>query len=102
MNDCPFGEEELHCGILTCPGLLRCKTEIICVSRYQVCDGVVHCPISGDNEVFCDLPQCPRDCKCHGLAITCSDMNLISVPTYHTNTLAMDLSRANVILSVTV
>ncbi len=98
-SDCPSGEDELNCRVFICPGLLRCKTDSICLATYEVCDGIIHCLKSHDDEILCDLPKCPAGCKCYGLALKCDNINL--VPSYHKTTKAMDLSSNHIILKET-
>ncbi len=95
--DCPSGEEELKCDVLICRRLLKCKTDSICLSIYEVCDGIIHCPISKDDELLCDLPECPLGCRCYGLALKCFDVNL--VPSYHSETRAIDISGDHILLT---
>ena len=70
--DCPNKEDEQDChDTLVCPGLLRCREENICVHPDEICDGILHCLMSGDDEMFCDLRQCPNTCTCRGSTAKC-------------------------------
>ena len=71
--DCPYGEDELPCANPACPGALRCRGEIRCVSPQQICDGVVNCIYSFDDEVYCE--KCPVDCTCDGYLLKCTVQN---------------------------
>ena len=42
----------------------------ICVSPTDACNGVLHCPLSGDDESICER-QCPKECSCLRGAIFC-------------------------------
>ena len=52
--------------------MLRCSKENICVHPTELCDGILHCPLSGDDEAVC-ARQCPSHCSCLGRAILCID-----------------------------
>ena len=55
VDDCPNKEDEQGCSnILDTKGLLRCKSDDIFVHRNHVCDEVVHCMNSLDDEFYCD------------------------------------------------
>ena len=64
-SDCIHGEDEEHCDMYICKGLLRCLASKICVHPAQVCDGVMHCP-NADDEDLCEANRCPSGC--HGLS----------------------------------
>ena len=70
--DCFYGEDELFCTSLTCPGLLMCRGESRCVSQSEVCDGKVDCIYSNDDEISCK--PCPIHCTCEGLVVRCSNV----------------------------
>ena len=70
-KDCPDGEDEDHCTDVTCPGLLRCRADHVCVHPLDICDGIVHCLQSRDDESLCDIRDCPDSCLCFGHAIKC-------------------------------
>ena len=52
-------------------GYLRCKFDDICVHPDQICDGVVHCPFSRDDERACHI-QCLYECDCVRDVMVCS------------------------------
>ena len=69
--DCPDGEDEETCDDVTCPGLLHCREDNLCVHPVDICDGVVHCLLSWDDEKLCNTNQCPESCICRGAATYC-------------------------------
>ena len=71
VGDCPNGEDEEHCDDIVCPGLLHCRDDNICVHPFDICDGVVHCLLSGDDENLCNIGECPDSCICRGTAMYC-------------------------------
>ena len=75
--DCPDGEDEEHCNEFDCTGLLRCRGDDVCVHLSNICDGIVHCPDSGDDEKLCHMTNCPDACVCRGSTIKC--IQLISI-----------------------
>ena len=77
VPECPHGDDELKCTSWECPRMLRCSAENICVHPVEVCDGILHCPISGDDEAFCPKSPCPPQCTCLGRVISCLQMNKI-------------------------
>ena len=85
-EDRPSGEDESNCEELTCPGLLKCKTEGICLLDSEVCDGVSHCMQSKDDGMHCSLQECPIGCHCHGLTLQCINMFLKYIPKYDSRT----------------
>ena len=60
--DCPSGEDEALCDDIQCPGMIRCRGESQCVPPWQVCDGIVHCAHSLDDEAACQT--CITGCTC--------------------------------------
>ena len=72
VYDCPSAEDELSCGALACPGLLRCTLDNRCVHPVDVCDGVINCLHSRDDEIYCDVMRCPDDCSCVGYLVYCN------------------------------
>ena len=70
-KNCPDGEDEDHCTDVVCPGLLRCRADNVCVHPLDICDGIVHCLQSRDDESLCDIKDCPDSCLCFGNAIKC-------------------------------
>ena len=93
--DCPNKEDEQDChDKLVCPGLLRCREENICVHPDDVCDGILHCLLSGDDEMFCDVTDCPESCVCRGSSAKCNATsdNVMYIPTSYLNLRALILS----------
>ena len=74
--DCPDGDDEEHCDNITCPGLLHCRGDNICVHPFDICDGVVNCLLSGDDEKMCHIPKCPNSCICKGTTTYCHNVML--------------------------
>ena len=71
--DCPNKEDEQDChDKLVCPGLLRCHEENICVHPDEICDGILHCLMTGDDEMFCEITECPENCFCRGSSAKCN------------------------------
>ena len=62
--DCPDEEDEQACEDFQCVGLLRCRGDGICVHPTDICDGIVHCLMSGDDEKLCHMLPCPETCIC--------------------------------------
>ncbi len=69
--DCPGGTDELFCETLSCPGMLKCRHDNICVHPYALGDLDVDCPQSRDDEALLGMQKCPEGCQCLGLAIVC-------------------------------
>ena len=67
VRDCPYGEDEASCPPegkpLLCPGMFKCKNGQ-CIHQDQVCDGKLDCPTEGNDEMVCDTPACPQECRC--------------------------------------
>ena len=80
VNDCPDSEDELFCDNLNTAGLLHCRGDDIYVHPRHVCDGVLHCMTSYDDEIICEAFQCPVGCHCRGYAVLC-----YAVPMLHLN-----------------
>ena len=80
VNDCPDSEDELICDNLSTAGLLHCRKDDIYVHPRHVCDGVLHCMTSYDDEIICEAFQCPVGCHCRGYAVLC-----YAVPRLHLN-----------------
>ena len=76
--DCPDGEDEEACQNFQCVGLLRCRGDDICVHPTDICDGIVHCLISEDDEKLCHMLPCPETCICRGTSFKCYDLNDIN------------------------
>ena len=97
IKDCPDGEDEWFCNEFVCAGLLKCRSDNICVHPVDICDGIVHCLSSGDDESLCDVLPCPDECECRGSAVHCqglTDIFLISK-----QSTAVVLSDVDIILS---
>ena len=92
--DCPNKEDEQDChDKLVCPGLLRCHEENICVHPEDICDGILHCLLTGDDEMFCEITECPNGCTCHGSTAKCegtSDNMFMSATQSHLTALIMN------------
>ena len=56
---------------LSCPLMFRCRYDNICIHPHNVCDGVVHCRHSHDDESLCEA-KCPYRCTCTGLTAVCN------------------------------
>ena len=76
--DCPDGEDEEACSSFQCAGLLRCRGDDICVHPTDICDGIIHCLLSADDEDLCLMLTCPEQCICRGSAVLCTQMEYIS------------------------
>ena len=73
--DCPQGEDEQKCNTSSCPGLLKCRHDDVCVHPNAVGDGDADCPISRDDEALLHVVRCPTGCLCIGYAVMCSNAN---------------------------
>ena len=87
VPDCPYSEDEVSCSAFSCPGLLKCKSDNICVHPYDICDGTLHCKNSLDDELFCDSEACPLHCQCSGYTVVCfktnfENLNLLTQKTH--------------------
>ena len=72
--DCPDSDDERMCLDFQCVGLLRCRGDQICVHPVDICDGIVHCLLSADDEHLCEIQHCPPECVCRGSAFHCTDV----------------------------
>ena len=65
IEDCPDGEDEIECNEPRsyCKGLLKCRTDNICVHPTQQCDGIINCLYSEDDESVCSYAPCPHGCQ---------------------------------------
>ena len=56
--------------------MFRCRSDNICIHPHNVCDGVVQCRYSLDDEALCETQDqfliCPYYCTCTGLTATCN------------------------------
>ena len=92
VRDCPDGEDEMECGdVLSCPGVLRCVKENLCVYCDQVCDGIIHCHISQDDEGLCQGEFCPESCFCFLHSVICQKFDNTS-KTFHFGVLAWSVT----------
>ena len=71
IEDCSEAADEQGCSSRSCPGLLYCREDDICVHPLHICDGIVNCMVSMDDEAFCDVLSCPSQCQCQGYAVYC-------------------------------
>ena len=71
VKDCPEDEDELICKAMIVEDLVRCRHDNIYLHPRHVCDGVVHCIHSHDDETVCEMYDCPRNCLCRGYFIMC-------------------------------
>ena len=93
--DCPDNDDEMFCAGFNCIGSLRCRHDNICVHPTDICDGIIHCPMSLDDEKFCYMTTCPEMCICRGSAVTCiqlrsilelpSQVTAVALEHYHDN-----------------
>ena len=77
--NCIYGEDEAACTNPSCPGFLKCRGESRCISPDQICDGIVDCSLSFDDEITCGY--CPTFCKCDGYLLYCAVENKTDVIT---------------------
>ena len=84
-SDCADGDDEEGCDEFVCSGALRCHLDNICIHPIDICDGVMHCLLSGDDESLCDMLSCPRSCVCRGSTVMCKSylpgMQMLSLST---------------------
>ena len=85
VSDCPDASDEDGCANLACVGLLVCKHDRLCIHPAQVCDGVVHCAMSEDDETICGSWWCPDLCICIGQIVYCRGV-LPEYRSYHFST----------------
>ena len=78
--DCPDMEDEQHCDSLSTSGLLYCRFDHIYVHQRYICDGVIHCLLSQDDEALCETFHCPKFCICRGYAVYCDDERVYLTP----------------------
>ena len=98
VPDCPDASDEDGCANLTCVGLLACRDDRLCIHPTQACDGVVHCPMSGDDEMLCGSWWCPNLCICIGHIVYCRDV-LPESRSYHFSTKGMVFRGAQITAS---
>ena len=75
--DCPEGEDEheMLCSQRVCEGLFLCVTERLCLHPKEVYDGIIHCPLSQDDEYMCPVIKCPTFCQCLRHIYVCENTN---------------------------
>ncbi len=78
--DCPNGEDEEECTPLSCPGMLLCRHDSVCVHPYDVRSGQVKCPLSKDDKALANVVLCPVQCLCHGNAAFCEHAPDLKMP----------------------
>ena len=76
IEDCSEAADEKGCSNRSCPGLLYCREDDICVHPLHICDGVVDCMLSVDDEAFCDVLPCPPQCQCQSYAVYCTNVTI--------------------------
>ena len=69
--DCDDEVDEEGCDHFICTGSLLCRDDNICIHPIDICDGIVHCLTSGDDESYCDAFICPDGCVCRGAVVMC-------------------------------
>ena len=77
VGDCPDGEDEKNCEALSCPNILHCKRDNLCIHRNYINDGLIDCPSNRDDEVTALQIQCPQYCGCIGYAAFCTNDGVV-------------------------
>ena len=95
IDDCPLGEDEKQCDPDSCPGLLKCKQDHICVHPQFICDNIIHCPIMLDDESYCKSVICPAKCSCLDVSIICNN-NALDSSTISTSTLSLIVHNSDI------
>ena len=75
--DCTHGEDEQNCETLSCPNILRCKGDNVCVHPNNINDGTIDCPAYEDDEVTAHITMCPEQCECMGHVAFCTRGNIL-------------------------
>ncbi len=83
--DCPYGEDEKTCSQFTCKGHFWCPRDEKCLSFIDICDGTVHCLLTGEDEFQCDIKPCPTLCFCAGNSIHCVNKGFKDIPQLRRN-----------------
>ena len=91
--DCTNGEDEEDCQSISCPGLFKCRQEGYCIDQSLVCDGINHCLKSHEDELLCDVRQCPLGCSCQGHVINCTASGLKLIPPITRDARSITLSK---------
>ncbi len=93
-QDCPFGEDEESCSEFRCQGYFWCAIDKRCLSFIDVCDGIIHCPLTEEDESLCDIViSCPQHCFCVGYAIQCVNASLSQIPSLGRNATTLILRK---------
>ncbi len=71
--DCPNGEDEGNCENISCPGLLLCRHDNVCIHPNDVWSGRVKCPVSMDDKALRYTGACPDMCECLGNGMMCTN-----------------------------
>ena len=82
-NDCPYGDDEAACDSFLCRGMFKCIYDGICVSMHDVCDGIVNCPKSWEDEMLCEVFELDNpNCHHRGDALVCKKARLNQIPIF--------------------
>ena len=101
QKDCPRGEDENSCSQankISCPGLMKCRGENVCVHPHQILDGVRQCVVSGDDEKVISL-ECPSGCSCITGGLMCDNENITFVPQSHRSLKILKISHGTLVLN---
>ncbi len=79
--DCPNGEDEEQCQVISCPGFLLCRDDSVCVHPQDVWSGRIKCPVSIDDKALYHTFACPNECECLGNGMKCSVALKLKLPT---------------------
>ena len=79
VKDCPQGEDEEQCSEFECRGYMRCKGMSLCLHPNYLCNGAIECTMYGDDEVLCNIRDCPAQCECIGFIISCYQVTLYNL-----------------------
>ena len=79
IDDCPDKADEKDCKNIVCPGMFLCRYDGICIHPSHVCDNIIHCISSEDDESYCDFIICPNVCTCFGQAVICTHIGNITL-----------------------
>ena len=88
IPDCPKNYDESECPKderKYCPGFLYCKQDNICVHQGDICDGIIHCRLSLDDEYDCHPQRCPGGCTCVGETVFCTENDTAIVTEKYTH-----------------
>ena len=88
IDDCPGKEDEINCPTRNIEGLFHCSIDNIFIPFQHVCDSVIHCLLSQDDEFQCETINCVTTytaqnyvcacslCNCRGYSIMCEHISL--------------------------